>query len=384
LKNGESKINSYIISLLLQMLINQITNFLETIAPPSLQEDYDNAGLLTGNGNNVCTGALISLDCTEAIVQEAIDKNCNLIIAHHPIIFKGLKKINGKNYVERTIIKAIKNDIAIFAIHTNLDNVLHGVSYKMAEKIGLENIQILSPKNNLLQKLIVFSPEENATKITKALHAAGAGNIGNYSHCSFTSSGIGSFMPGKNATPAKGEIGTTDFSKETKIEVIFPTWLQGNILKAIKENHPYEEVAYDVLNLANTNQEVGSGVIGNLPIPMDEKDFLASLSTIFKVKAIKHTAFLEKKIQKVALCGGSGSFLINNAKAAAVDVYVTSDIKYHEFFDADNKILLADIGHYESEQYTIDLLFELLTNKFPNFALLKTGTNTNPVEYFVS
>jgi putative NIF3 family GTP cyclohydrolase 1 type 2 len=191
-------------------------------------------------------------------------------------------------------------------------------------------------------------------------------------------------MPGKNATPAKGEIGTTDFSKETKIEVIFPTWLQGNILKAIKENHPYEEVAYDVLNLANTNQEVGSGVIGNLPIPMDEKDFLASLSTIFKVKAIKHTAFLEKKIQKVALCGGSGSFLINNAKAAAVDVYVTSDIKYHEFFDADNKILLADIGHYESEQYTIDLLFELLTNKFPNFALLKTGTNTNPVEYFVS
>lgn len=368
----------------LYMLIKEITSFLETIAPPSLQEDYDNAGLLTGNEHTICKGALISLDCTEAIVQEAIDKNCNLIIAHHPIIFKGLKKINGKNYIERTVILAIKNDISIFAIHTNLDNVLHGVSYKMAEKIGLQNIQILAPKNNLLQKLIVFSPEENAAKLTEALHAAGAGNIGNYSNCSFTSTGIGSFKPGINANPQKGEKDIIDFSEENKIEVIFPIWLQSNILKAMKANHPYEEVAYEVLNLVNIYQEAGSGVMGNLGIPVSETSFLRTLSQVFKVPVVKHTNFSGKMIQKVALCGGSGSFLINTAKAAGVDVYVTADVKYHEFFDAENQLLLADIGHYESEQYTIELLFEVLTNKFLNFALLKSGTNTNPVQYFVS
>jgi dinuclear metal center YbgI/SA1388 family protein len=366
------------------MLIHQITNFLETIAHPSLQEDYDNAGLLTGNAKDVCTGVLISLDCTEEIVQEAIDNNCNLIVAHHPIIFGGLKKINGKTYVERTIIKAIKNDIAIYAIHTNLDNVLHGVSGKMAEKLGLENVQILAPKNNILQKLIVFVQPENSAKLKAALYAAGAGNIGNYYHCSFTSTGIGTFTPGQHANPTKGAIGIADTSNEEKVEVIFPAYLQSNIIKAMKENHGYEEVAYDVLNLANTYQDVGSGIVGNLPKPMAESDFLAFLAKTFNQKLIKHTAFTGKMIEKVALCGGSGSFLTNAAKAAGANVYITSDVKYHEFFDAEGKLLLADIGHYESEQYTIDLLFELLSNKFLNFALLKTGRNTNPVQYFVS
>jgi dinuclear metal center YbgI/SA1388 family protein len=366
------------------MLIIQITIFLETIAPPSLQEDYDNAGLLTGNASMTCTGVLISLDCTEAIVQEAIDKKCNLIVAHHPIIFGGLKKINGKNYVERTIIKAIKNDIAIYAIHTNLDNVLHGVSGKMAEKLGLENVQILSPKKNILQKLAVFVPKENAQKLTDALFATGAGNIGNYSECSFSTTGIGTFKPEENANPTKGEIGLRDMANETKVEVIFPTWLQGQIIAVMKANHPYEEVAHDIYNLANTYQETGSGIIGNLPKAIEENEFLAKLLTIFKVKVVRHTALTGKKIQKVALCGGAGSFLINAAKAAGADVYITADVKYHEFFDADGQLLLADIGHYESEQFTIDLLFELLSDKFPNFALLKTGVNTNPVQYFVS
>ena len=367
------------------MLLKDITNFLETIAPIALQEEYDNAGLLTGNANDACTGVLISLDCTEEIVQEAIDKNCNLVVAHHPIIFKGLKKINGKNYVERTIIKAIKNDIAIYALHTNLDNVLqHGVSQKMAQKLGLENIQILSPKNNLLQKLIVFCPKENVINLKVALHDAGAGNIGNYSNCSFSSTGVGTFKPEENAKPYKGEIGMVDVNEEVKLEVIFPAWMQSNILAAMKANHPYEEVAYDILNLANTYQNVGSGVVGNLPKPITENEFLTQLSTIFKQKLIKHTAFSGKLIQKVALCGGSGSFLSNTAKAAGADVYVTSDVKYHEFFDADGQLLLADIGHYESEQYTIDLIFELLSNKFLTFAILKTGKSTNPVQYFVA
>jgi dinuclear metal center YbgI/SA1388 family protein len=366
------------------MLINDITNFLETIAPPSLQEDYDNAGLLTGNASMPCKAVLISLDCTEAIVQEAIDKKCNLIVAHHPIIFSGLKKLNGKTYVERTIIKAIKNDIAIYAIHTNLDNVLHGVSGKMAEKLGLENIQILSPKKNILQKLVVLVPTANAQQLTDALFTAGAGNIGNYSECSFSSNGIGTFKPQEKANPIKGEIGSRDKADETKVEVIFPAWLQGQIIAAMKANHPYEEVAHDIYNLANTYQETGSGVIGNLPEGVEEGEFLKQIAQIFKVNIVRHTALTGKKIQKVGLCGGAGSFLTNTAKAAGADVYITADVKYHEFFDADGQLLLADIGHYESEQFTIDLLFELLSDKFPNFALLKTGVNTNPVQYFVS
>jgi dinuclear metal center YbgI/SA1388 family protein len=366
------------------MLINQIINFLETIAPPSLQEDYDNTGLLTGNAGMPCTGVLISLDCTEAIVQEAIDKKCNLIVSHHPIIFSGLKKINGKTYVERTIIKAIKNDITIYAIHTNLDNVLHGVSGKMAEKLGVDNVQILSTKKNILQKLVVFVPTKNAQQLTDALFAAGAGHIGHYSECSFISTGVGSFKPEDGATPQTGAIGKRETLEETKVEVIFPAWLQGQIIAAMKATHPYEEVAHDIYNLANTYPETGCGVMGNLPEAVSEIDFLTKLSTTFNVKAVRHTPLTGKKIQKVALCGGAGSFLINTAKAAGADVYITADVKYHEFFDADGQLLLVDIGHYESEQFTIDLLFELLSNKFPNFALLKTGVNTNPVQYFVS
>lgn len=365
------------------MLIKDIANFLETIAPPFLQEDYDNAGLITGNVNNICTQALISLDCTEAIVQEAIDKKYNLIIAHHPIIFKGLKKINGNNYVERTIIKAIKNDIAIYAIHTNLDNVIYGVNGKIAEMIGLQNVKILSPKKNILKKLVVFVPKEFEEKLIEALFTAGAGNIGNYSECSFKLTGIGTFKPGENADPFSGVKGIRSINEEIKVEVIFPAWLQNNIVKAMKASHPYEEVAFDIYNLDNQYQETGSGIIGDLAQNLSETQLLAQLAKVFKLKIIKHTAFNGKACKKIAVCGGAGSFLINSAKAAGADVYITADIKYHEFFDADGKILIADIGHFESEQFTIDLLFEILSNKFPNFALLKTGINTNPVEYFV-
>jgi dinuclear metal center YbgI/SA1388 family protein len=365
------------------MLIKDITNFLETIAPASLQEDYDNAGLLTGDDSVVCTGVIVSLDCTAEIVQEAIDKNSNLIIAHHPIVFKGLKKINGKNYVERTIIKAIKNDIAIYAIHTNLDNVLQGVNGKIAEMLGLQNVQILSHKKYLLKKLVVFSPQANAQKLTEALFGAGAGNIGNYNECSFSNEGIGTFNPGPSSNPHTGKIGKRETLNEVKIEVIFPGWLEQKILLTMKENHPYEEVAHDIYDLNNLYQNTGSGIIGELTVPIDENDLLTQIVTIFKVKVIKHTVLLKKKCKKIAICGGSGSFLIPVAKAAEADVYITSDIKYHEFFDADGKIVIADIGHFESEQFTIDLLFDLLSNKFPNFAVLKTSVNTNSVQYFV-
>jgi len=364
------------------MEINKIIGFLEQLAPASLQESYDNAGLLTGNASWECSGILVSLDATEDIVLEAIEKKCNLIVAHHPIVFKGLKKITGKNYVEQTIIRAIKNDIAIFAIHTNLDNVLHGVNGKIADMIGLVNRHILSPKNELLKKLAVFVPVTHKEKLLEALFAAGAGHIGNYSECSFSAEGTGSFKAGAGTDPFVGTKGERHHEMEVKIEVIFPVWLQSHLINSMKAAHPYEEVAFDIYGLDNSYTGTGSGMIGELENGQEEKQFLEQLKKIFKLSVIRHTAFTGKTIKKVALCGGAGSFLTAAAKAAGADVYISSDIKYHEFFDAEGRLLLADIGHYESEQYTIELLFDFLREKFPNFAVLKTGINTNPVKYF--
>lgn len=364
------------------MQINEIIAALEQIAPPSLQEDYDNAGLLTGNKSWNCTGMLISLDCTEDVVKEALAKNCNLIIAHHPIVFKGLKKITGKNYVEQTIIAAIKNDVAIYAIHTNLDNVLHGVNGKIADMLGLVNRSILAPKKQLLQKLVVFVPLADKEKLMNAMFAAGAGDIGNYSECSFSTEGKGSFKAGASAEPFVGQKGERHVEAEARLEVIFPAWLQQQVVKAMKAAHPYEEVAHDIYGLENSYQETGSGQLGELEQELPEPELLKQLQDIFKIPVIKHTAFTGRAIKKVAICGGAGSFLTGAAIAAGADIYITGDIKYHEFFDAEGKLLLADIGHYESEQFTIDLLFDLLQEKFPNFAVLKTGINTNPVQYF--
>ena len=365
------------------MNIQDIVSLLEKIAPNFLQEDYDNAGLITGNSQWNCTGAIVCLDATEELVNEAIEKKCNLIIAHHPIIFKGLKKITGENYVEQTIIKAIKNDIAIYAIHTNLDNVLNGVNGKIADMLGLVNRKILSQKPNLLQKLSVFVPAANKEELLTALFAAGAGHVGQYSECSFSTEGIGTFKAGEGTQPFVGTIGQRHGENEVKLEVIFPVWLQNQVTQAMKLAHPYEEVAYDIYNLANNYQQTGSGLVGELPEAASETAILQKLQHIFKIPVIKHTAFLGNLITKIAVCGGAGSFLTGFAIAAGADLYISADIKYHEFFDAEKKLLLADIGHYESEQFTIELLYDILKNNFPNFAVLKTGINTNPVNYFV-
>lgn len=364
------------------MKIQDIILLLEKIAHPSLQESYDNAGLLTGNASWDCKGIITCLDATEEVVLEAISKNCNLVIAHHPIIFKGLKKINGKNYVERTIITAIKNDIAIYAIHTNLDNVIDGVNGKIADKIGLVNRSILSPKENLLQKLAVFVPPAYKQALLDALFTAGAGDIGHYSECSFVSPGTGSFKAGEGTNPFVGNPGERHYENEEKVEVVFPVWLQPNVLRAMKNAHPYEEVAHDIFAMQNSHQYAGSGILGELTAEMDENAFLGLLKTRFGLSVIRHTSLTGKPVKKVAVCGGSGSFLTGTAIASGADVYITGDIKYHEFFDADGKLLLADIGHYESEQFTIDLLFDILSENFPNFAVLKTAVKTNPVNYF--
>jgi dinuclear metal center YbgI/SA1388 family protein len=363
------------------MKIAEIVSLLESIAHPSLQESYDNAGLITGNAGWECSGIICSLDATEEVVREAMEKKCNLVVTHHPIIFSGLKKLNGKNYVEKTVIAAIKNDIAIYAIHTNLDNVIEGVNGKMAAKLGLEKVTILSRKENTLKKLFTFVPADKAAKVRDAIFEAGGGQIGNYSECSFNTEGTGTFKAGAGTDPYVGKIGERHAEKELKIEVVFPGYLEGRIISALRSAHPYEEVAFDVVAQSNPHPGIGAGVIGHLREPMAEKDFLNFLKKVFGLAIIRHTAFLGKPVKKVAICGGAGSFLVSSALGAGADVFITGDMKYHEFFDANGRILIADIGHYESEQFTIDLLHDVLRQKFPTFAVLKTAVQTNPVHY---
>lgn len=355
---------------------------MEGIAPPVLQESYDNAGLLTGNPHADCTGVLVSLDATEEIVMEAVSRGCNLVVAHHPIIFGGLKRITGRNYVEKTIIAAIKNDIAIYAIHTNLDNVIDGVSATMADRLGLQSRQVLQPKKGMLKKLYTYVPVEQLDKVRDALFAAGAGGVGNYSECSFTTPGEGSFKAGKGTRPFVGKEGERHYEKEAKLELVFESWKEGTVLNALLESHPYEEVAYEVISLDNRFGRTGSGLTGELPEPVDEKAFLQQLKDVFGLSVVRHTPLRGRKVQKIALCGGAGSFLIGAAVAAGADFYITGDVKYHEFFDANGRLVIADIGHYESEQFSIALLVDVLREKFLNFAVLKTGLSTNPVQYF--
>jgi dinuclear metal center YbgI/SA1388 family protein len=363
------------------LVIKNITDHLETLAPLAYQEPYDNAGLLTGSPSQEVTGILVTLDCTEAVVDEAIERGCNLIVAHHPIIFRGLKKLTGNNYVERTVIKAIKHDVGIYAIHTNLDNVRNGVNKKICEKIGLVNTRVLSAKAQVLSKLVTFIPKEHTGTVLAALHDAGAGQIGNYEDCSFAVEGQGTFKPNENAQPAIGHKFIQEVVTETRIEVIFPAYLQPKVLAALKKSHPYEEVAFYLTSLNNPNQEVGSGMIGELTSRQEPSEFLKRLKKSMDLNVIRHTRLIDQPITKVAVCGGSGSFLLPEARKAGAHVYVSADFKYHEFFDAEDHLIIADIGHYESEVFTGELLKEVLTKKFPTFAINFSRTVTNPISY---
>lgn len=364
------------------MKIKDITNYIEQIAPLSYQESYDNSGLIVGDNNKEVTKVLLCLDSIESIIDEAIEKKCELVIAHHPIVFSGLKKFNGKNYIERVVIKAIKHDIAIYACHTNLDNVFsNGVNEKIAQKIGLINRSILAPKKGLLKKLITFVPEKHQEQVREAIFNAGAGEIGNYDQCSFSSKGQGTFRANKEASPFVGETGQQHKEQEIKVEVVFSSFLERKITSALIKSHPYEEVAYDIIELSNTHNYVGSGIIGELKEPVNGLDFLASLKTTMNTACVRYTKPHKKEVKTIAICGGAGSFLLNNAMARQADVFITGDYKYHQFFDAENKIIIADIGHYESEQFTIDLFQEVLEKQFETLKVVKTSLNTNPVNY---
>lgn len=363
------------------MLLRKLTHYLEQIAPSSLQESYDNSGLLIGDFDKEVHKALITLDVTDEILNEAIYKQCDMVIAHHPLIFSALKRFNGKTYTDRLVAQAIKNDIAVYAIHTNLDNVDVGVNAMLARKIGLKNTRILAPKGDQLRKLITFCPVDHAEKVRKAMFTAGAGSIGEYDSCSFNQEGLGSFRAGEQADPFVGEINELHYEKEFKIETIYPVYLEREVISAMIDAHPYEEVAYDIFLLKNKYFRIGSGMIGELENIEDELAFLKRIKKVLGSGTIRHSRFLNRDIKKVALCGGSGSFLIDDAKAAGAHIFVTGDVKYHQFFDADGKIVIADVGHYESEQFTKELLHQLVVEKFSKFAVLISETDTNAVNY---
>ena len=363
------------------MIVSDVTNILEELAPLANAEDFDNVGLLVGNPNSVVSGILVTLDTLENVVDESITNNLNLIVSFHPIIFSGLKKITGKTYVERVVIKAIQNNISIYSMHTALDNSRYGVNAKICEVLNILNPKILIPKKSTVKKLITYVPTISIDKLKNELYKAGAGNIGNYSNCSFTNEGIGSFKPEKEAIPTIGSIGKIQLENETQLQITFTSSAEKNIMKALFKHHPYEEVAYEVVTLENTDQHIGMGMIGKLAQPIDTLDFLNLVKTRMNTGGIRHTSILNKKVTKVAVLGGSGAFAIKAAKAAGADILITADVKYHQFYEAEDNMVIADIGHYETEQFTKNLLVDYLTKKIPNFAVRLSESKTNPIKY---
>jgi len=369
------------------MTVRDIIGILEEISPLAYSEDFDNTGLLVGNEQMEISGVLITLDTLETVVDEAIEKGCNLIVSFHPIIFSGLKKITGRTYVERSVLKAIKNDIAIFSCHTALDNAWNGVNAMICEKLGLTNREILIPQEATIKKLTTFVPRNDLENVRQALFDAGAGNIGNYDNCSFNIEGTGTFKGNELSSPVIGEKGEMRFESEIQLTITYKKHLQNAILKALFEVHPYEEVAYEISTLENYNQHIGMGMVGNLKETMDEKEFLTFLKRTMETGCVRHSPLLHKPVSRVAVLGGSGSFAIEAAKRAGAQIFVSADFKYHDFFRAEKALVLADVGHYESEQYTKDLLFSFLTKKITNFApalpkgIVKSEIITNPISY---
>lgn len=363
------------------MKLKDITSYLESIVPKQIQESYDNSGLILGDSNQDINGVLASIDVTEDIIDEAVELNLNLIVSHHPIVFSGLKKITGSNYIERVIRKAIKNDIAIYAMHTNLDNIFDGVNREICRRLNLKNCRILKALENGLYKLVTFIPNDSLKKVQEAVFNSGAGHIGNYDSCSYNLEGYGTFRAGDEANPYVGEKGKIHEEPEIRFETIFPKYLKSDVISALLQSHPYEEVAYDIYPLENNFNNAGAGMVGELENEIEEIKFLNSLKYLFNTDIVRHTKLLNRKIKKIAVCGGSGSFLLNDAIRNKAHIFISSDFKYHQFFDAEDKIIIADIGHYESEQYTKDVIYNLLIKKIATFAVHISKINTNPINY---
>ncbi|MFM7730266.1 MAG: Nif3-like dinuclear metal center hexameric protein, partial [Flavobacteriales bacterium] len=358
------------------MKLSELIRDLEQWAPPALQESYDNSGLLVGNPEMEVKGVICCLDSTPEVIQEALEQGANVVVAHHPIVFSGLKRLVGRTYVQRAVELAIKNDIAIYAIHTNLDHVLTGVNGKIAQLLELQNPRILRPKEDTLYQIVVFTPKEVTQIVRDAMFQAGAGHVGQYDQCSFELTGRGAFRPLKGANPTLGTHGERMVVEEERIEVIVHGWNLNRVLQAMKTAHPYEEVAHFVVKHVGPNQEFGSGMVGDLKSAVTPQVLMEMLKDVFHAPMVRHTRFISERIQRIAICGGAGFFLLEDAIRAGADILITSDVKYHEFFDADNRIILADIGHFESEQHTIQLLVNHIREKFTTFATQSTGVIT--------
>lgn len=363
------------------MKIKEIVSALERFAPLPLQDGFDNAGLQIGLTEAEATGALLCLDVTEAVLDEAIGLGYNLVIAHHPLLFKGSKSITGRDYVERCILKAIKNDIVIYAAHTNMDNAWGGVNFKIAEKLGLKNVRVLEPKEEALVKLVTYVPVAQAEEVRNALFAAGCGCIGRYDSCSYNVEGSGTFRAQEGTHPCCGAVGELHTEAEVRIETIVPAYRKAEAVRALLKVHPYEEPAFDLYPLQNTWQQAGAGVIGELEKPETELEFLKRVKKTFEVECLRHNKLMGREIQTVALCGGAGAFLLPLAIRQRADVFLTGEIKYHEFFGHEGEILLAETGHYESEQYTKEIFYTIIRDLFPSLDVQQTRVNTNPIKY---
>jgi dinuclear metal center YbgI/SA1388 family protein len=364
------------------MIVREVTEVLEKFAPLEIQEDYDNAGLTIGNPDTEVSKVLISLDITEEVLDEALKNGCNLVISHHPLIFKGLKRLVEENFVQRLAVKAIQNNIAIYAMHTNLDNSVNGLNAWICRLLGITDYHVLAPRKGLLSKLVTFCPVDYAEKVRQALFEAGAGHIGKYDCCSYNLSGEGTFRALEGSNPFVGERNVVHVEPETRIEVIYPMFIEHQLIAALLKSHPYEEVAYDCYPLSNTSGFAGSGLEGMMDYEMTEVQFLEKVKGILGIPFLRHSALAGRKILKVAVCTGAGAFLIPEAKKSGVDAFLTADLKYHDFFDAEQRLILADIGHYESERFAKDLIYGILIKNFPNFAFLISKINTNPVHYY--
>lgn len=363
------------------MIVREVIKLIEDFAPPALAEDFDNVGLMVGDSEMRVSGVLLTLDVLEEHIDEAVDKGLNLIVSHHPLIFSPLKSVTGKNYVERVVLRAIRHGIAIYAAHTNMDKVTGGVSFRLGEKLGLKKMQVLVPAKNSFFKLVIYSPFDSSSDIRKALADSDAGHIGAYDKCSFSSAGDGRFCAMEGATPFVGHIGELHTEKEERIETIISRHKLHDTLNRVRCVHPYQEMAYDVIPLENVDYTVGLGVVGELDEAVELKEFFGQVKNLLKLPCIKYSKHGKSLIKRVALCGGAGASFVGDAMRCKADVYLTGDVRYHEFFPSEGGLTVADIGHYESEQFTLDIFYDVLSKKITNFAICKTTQNCNPINY---
>ncbi|MBP5687674.1 MAG: Nif3-like dinuclear metal center hexameric protein [Muribaculaceae bacterium] len=362
------------------MKVKEITDAIEAVAPLYLQESWDNSGMQVGDQDSEVTGVVLCTDVREEIVDEAIERGANMIISHHPLLFRGLKKIVGRSYQERIVAKAIKNDITIYCAHTNMDSAVGGVNFKMAEKLGMTGVRVLDPQQGTQRKIVVFVPTEAVAMVEKAMCDAGAGRLGNYDNCTYSMNGEGHYRALDGAEPWAGKVGEKHSEPEVRLEVLVHKALCGRVVAAMIKAHPYEEPAFDIIALENGDKYAGLGVIGDVE-PQDARGFLEKVKNAFEVEAVRYSGNLDRQVRRVAMCGGAGADFIGLAMSQGADVYITGDMKYHEFQGNEERIILADIGHYESEHYTKEIFYDIISKKNPNFAVDFAKSEKNQVKY---